>query len=594
MKTILRRTFSAAVFGAVLLSIASCSGANSGSGETASAAAAAAATGEAADTEHGSTESAETATAESEGSDGPEEEAVTSAAQIDPKTADYSKIDIDIAYDSPDEIVQFTNDMLAGKYDGKVVRCDGETGRRMFGNAMMQKQADGSSRGFTWYIVDSTDENDYPPDGARAQITGVVGIGEYDVRYLYVLQENVVLAGEDGAADVTAESETSGDIAASESVFPFKNGVWWEQTGNVGTYWTFNGNIGSTMGQELGIGAPFSAEKNGDGVMLHVFSADDNTPVKFNVIDENNVEITFTDSDTSGKLTFLSDDIENFRFFTNEELAELAVHYYAGTHDGYMPANSVAELQEDGTVAIQLFDEVDGHNSTADWYYVDRFTAKGTNVLGEPVDLDMSAGGAGDMPTEGEVTAGTATTIIPDAWNPDVVHRQVMLDNDEFFGVRYLGFIEYYANNYDNFAPYIDNILETTGTFEDFDFMLSIPHDRFVSSDFGTELYLVIPFDEKGSVKVVPQAAPGEDGTDLVTALYESSDGEPFLLKCNVSEVYPDVKVIFTDSNGESTEWCPGLSGEDGHVLTVNSAVKKVHDFTNYDRLATALIAPVG
>ena len=120
-------------------------------------------------------------------------ETAETAAVIDPKTADYSKVDITIPFDSGEEIVKFTDDMLAGKYDGQIVKCEGITCRRMFGNAMMQKQADGSSRGFTWYLVDAASEDDYPPEDSRVELTGIVGIGDYDVRYLYVLPENVVI-----------------------------------------------------------------------------------------------------------------------------------------------------------------------------------------------------------------------------------------------------------------------------------------------------------------------------------------------------------------------------------------------------------------
>ena len=71
-------------------------------------------------------------------------EAQTDAGSIDPMSADYSKIDIEILPDSGEEIVNFTNDMLAGLYDGKIVKCTGRTSRRMTGNAMMQAQDDGT------------------------------------------------------------------------------------------------------------------------------------------------------------------------------------------------------------------------------------------------------------------------------------------------------------------------------------------------------------------------------------------------------------------------------------------------------------------
>lgn len=173
-------------------------------------------------------------------------------------------------------------------------------------------------------------------------------------------------------------------------------------------------------------------------------------------------------------------------------------------------------------------------------------------------------------------------TIEPAPWSPIVMQRQVMLDYNEFFGVRYLGWIDPSITGLDD---KVREILRSTGTAEDFEFTAEMPADRFVSTEGGQELYLVIPFDESGSVYVVPQAAPDEPVGEA-EPLYHSEDGEPFLLKCNVSEIYADVKVIFFDINGEHSEWYPGLSGMDGSVITTNDTGKNVHDFTDYGNIS--------
>ena len=480
MKYNMKKVLTAAVLAAVITGTASCGqqqypAATSAPTDTTVSAAETEGTANVTESEAGDTETEDVT------------EAQTDAGSIDPMSADYSKIDIEILPDSGEEIVNFTNDMLAGLYDGKIVKCTGRTSRRMTGNAMMQEQPDGTFRGFTWLLADTDDADAYPPDDATAEITGIVGTGEYGVRYLYVPSANVKTVSSDGS-----ESNAS----------PNEN-------------------------------------------------------------------------------TILADGAYN-------GLIESAKAYYAGNHDGYVPTGASVEPQEDGTVAVQLFDDLDDHTATLEWYFIDPSTLKGTDLQGNAVDLDMSAG------SENDTGNGIPAKIIPEPWDPPVVHRQVMFDEGEFFGVRYLGWIDPKVTDFDSYSDYIGHILEETGTYEDFEFTKDMPHDRFVSSPDGQELYLVIPFDREGSVYVVEQVAPGEPPGEATEWMYRSNDGAPFLLKCNVSEIYPDVKVIFLDSEGQHAEWYPGISGKDGTVITTNDTNRKVHDFTSYDKLANPDNAPLG
>ncbi len=202
MKKLTSAALAAALLASAVLTASSCRG-NTASTATAAAttttttatttAAAASTTEDTAAPEDDS--GAEVTTAEDDPSFGDIWGETTTAAAVDPRAVDYSSPDITIEFDSGDKIVTFTQEMLAGEHDGKVVKCDGISQRRMTGNAMMEKQEDGTKFGFTWIIVDSEDPDDYPPDDARTEITGVVGIGDYGVRYLYVLPENVNVIG---------------------------------------------------------------------------------------------------------------------------------------------------------------------------------------------------------------------------------------------------------------------------------------------------------------------------------------------------------------------------------------------------------------
>ena len=64
----------------------------------------------------------------------------------------------------------------------------------------------------------------------------------------------------------------------------------------------------------------------------------------------------------------------------------MALGYYEQKNN-YRPGQAGAMINYDGKIAIQLYDNNGDHNSTCDWYTVDRYTAVGTNMLGETIDL---------------------------------------------------------------------------------------------------------------------------------------------------------------------------------------------------------------
>ena len=69
--------------------------------------------------------------------------------------------------------------------------------------------------------------------------------------------------------------------------------------------------------------------------------------------------------------------------------------------------------------------------------------------------------------------------------------------------------------------------------------------------------------------------------------LYRQDDNlRPVLLKCNRSEIMPDVVIKLTDDGGRRyVEWSPFLSGENGRITTDNESGAAIHDFTDYSKL---------
>lgn len=73
--------------------------------------------------------------------------------------------------------------------------------------------------------------------------------------------------------------------------------------------------------------------------------------------------------------------------YTDEELCNMAREYYTA-HNNYTPSVvEVDSVTEDGKVLIHLYDIMEDHTATSDWYLVDRVTAKGTNILEEKINL---------------------------------------------------------------------------------------------------------------------------------------------------------------------------------------------------------------
>ena len=70
-------------------------------------------------------------------------------------------------------------------------------------------------------------------------------------------------------------------------------------------------------------------------------------------------------------------------------MAGLALSFYRennGAQDN-QTLTSAAQTNEDGSVSIQVYENLGDHNSTAAWYTVDRMTAAGTDNSGNEVNL---------------------------------------------------------------------------------------------------------------------------------------------------------------------------------------------------------------
>jgi len=95
--------------------------------------------------------------------------------------------------------------------------------------------------------------------------------------------------------------------------------------------------------------------------------------------------------ETDGQKQFAIRGVQ--RCLSDDELCDLAEQYYkAHSETGFVPPIiEVDNYMEDGQVLIHLYEIVDDHTATYDWYTVSRTTGKGTNLLFEEIDLLSSS-----------------------------------------------------------------------------------------------------------------------------------------------------------------------------------------------------------
>ena len=75
------------------------------------------------------------------------------------------------------------------------------------------------------------------------------------------------------------------------------------------------------------------------------------------------------------------------------------------------------------------------------------------------------------------------------------------------------------------------------------------------------DFYLIIPRDPNATVRLYKN----DMLTQTSSIFYEQPDGSPFVIGCNVSDIFPDVTVEIT-SGGETVDFSPFISLKDGSV----------------------------
>jgi hypothetical protein len=370
--------------------------------------------------------------------------------------------------------------------------------------------------------------------------------------------------------------------------YPFRLGVWLVK-GEEGseyydeTYYCFReGGNGSFLTQSAGIGLGFNYEAVDGSKTKYRFEAGAVGEYSYMEIvdadiDENHFKAKRDGFDGVQDWTYLC-PTDEFSFYSNYSIGLMAEKLYGMGQ--YSVSDPIVETGfELGMISVVIRDPSveDYTQSILKWYNFDRYTGKGHDVnSGDPVDLTVLEDGWAEMP-------------YPDSFvsMPAIKELDTLRERGEMLGFWYIGYVEPDMDDFYNFRDFYMQIFRSTGMDTKVRWVNSFPSDDFVTAGGGQELYLLLPSDIHGSITISELVFDEATATMKEGKVLYEQDGKlrPILLKCNRSEIMPDVIVRVTDSKGELLEWSPSISGENGKVVTANDTGKTIDDFTDYERL---------
>lgn len=155
--------------------------------------------------------------------------------------------------------------------------------------------------------------------------------------------------------------------------------------------------------------------------------------------------------------------------------------------------------------------------------------------------------------------------------------RREIVNNNALFGAAYLGYAE--LPGWHDVCVYV----EANGYADKFPFLLSVMEDHAALQE-GGEVYAIVPASKDVTLTVSEYIMDDSDdyipdrGADLVTV----TDGMPLLLRGNISEIVPNLRIIAQKKGSDAVlEYSPCLSGMDGSLV----ADVGIYDFTPYELL---------
>lgn len=131
---------------------------------------------------------------------------------------------------------------------------------------------------------------------------------------------------------------------------------------------------------------------------------------------------------------------------------------------------------------------------------------------------------------------------VPPSALPTSKIDRIPFDEDQLYAVACLG-----CEGPDGLSAYAEQYLDSE----------NLP----VHNISGGEYYLIIPRYPDMTMRLYRNSMePAEK-----TLMYESAESEPFMVRCNVSDIFPDVTIQLTYQS-ETVEFSPYISLKDGNV----------------------------
>ncbi len=183
------------------------------------------------------------------------------------------------------------------------------------------------------------------------------------------------------------------------------------------------------------------------------------------------------------------------------------------------------------------------------------------------------------QPETAQATADETETVeVPmDEWSPDIPQREEMKQEGYLCAVAYIGFVDPEMTAEDCAEVFYNS------RYADELSLTAIPAENCIDDCGGYELYLVFPTDENATISVCEWVINEENdfAGEAGAVYYRSEAGAPVLIRCNVSDIMPNVVVNVVDSSGATVQWCPSMSLKDGSVSRYG-VEDKVYDMTHY------------
>lgn len=158
--------------------------------------------------------------------------------------------------------------------------------------------------------------------------------------------------------------------------------------------------------------------------------------------------------------------------------------------------------------------------------------------------------------------------------------QQQLYDEGCLAAVAYLGSCE---GNFMEIQAYLEN----SGLTEALPLLQELTSENFIETE-GLELYFVVTRDDVGLT--VYRQGMDEDTYALTweESLYVGYEPAPLLLRGNVSEIFPNLSLFIEGQGGETLDYSPCLSLEDGRL----EKARLVLDMTPYDSIPGGVYVP--